>query len=231
MASAGPNHCPRRNPSWTDRTRLHVSTWHITTAKAGEVPGASSRTPYTPKAAPSVRAVDARRSSDPFIPAPRPSPCPSLLRPIPVSGDDPYWFRGQQFRLRCRAPLETQKRSAAVIADYRQAAELAPSKAGFDGVKLHAATGYLPHQFQASNFSNRRTDTLRRIVVVNRARFTLRSAGGPLPNLRRTDRVGIKIAPGLHRERHLRRRPGRRLIPIWHRQLNPLGSGVSARWL
>jgi N-ethylmaleimide reductase len=45
---------------------------------------------------------------------------------------------------------------AQIILDYKQAAENA-MKAGFDGVELHAAFGYLPNQFLAES-SNQRTD-------------------------------------------------------------------------
>ena len=52
-------------------------------------------------------------------------------------------------------PLETEE-IPAVVEEYRRAAELSIT-AGFDGVELHAATGYLPNQFQVTG-SNRRTD-------------------------------------------------------------------------
>jgi len=42
------------------------------------------------------------------------------------------------------------------IADYRDATRRAV-EAGFDGVELHAASGYLPHQFLSTNV-NLRTD-------------------------------------------------------------------------
>jgi N-ethylmaleimide reductase len=43
-----------------------------------------------------------------------------------------------------------------IIADYRKAAERAKA-AGFDGVEVHAANGYLPDQFLQEG-SNKRTD-------------------------------------------------------------------------
>ena len=51
--------------------------------------------------------------------------------------------------------LETNE-VVATIEDYRRATEHALA-AGFDGVEIHGASGYLPHQFLASN-TNRRTD-------------------------------------------------------------------------
>lgn len=78
-----------------------------------------------------------------------------------------------------------------VVRGYRQATRRA-LEAGFDGVELHAASGYLPEQFLSSG-SNRREDDYGGSVA-NRARFVLEvlaamvaEAGG--------DRVGIKISP------------------------------------
>jgi len=77
------------------------------------------------------------------------------------------------------------------IADYGQAAKNA-IEAGFDGVELHAANGYLPSQFLAES-SNQRTDEYGSSIP-NKARFVLEvmqelisKVGG--------DKVGIKISP------------------------------------
>ncbi len=87
-----------------------------------------------------------------------------------------------------------------MVEEYRRAAELSVV-AGFDGVELHAATGYLPNQFQVSG-SNRRTDAYGGSLE-NRTRFTLevlercccaRAGGGPGRH------QGV---PRLHRQRHL----------------------------
>ncbi len=87
--------------------------------------------------------------------------------------------------------LET-KEIAAVIEEYRRAAELSIT-AGFDGVELHAATGYLPNQFQVTG-SNKRTDAYGGSLE-GRTRFTLEVIEA-LCSVRGADRVGIKIAPG-----------------------------------
>ena len=79
-----------------------------------------------------------------------------------------------------------------VIEEYRRAAELSVT-AGFDGVELHAATGYLPNQFQVTG-SNRRTDDYGG-TLKNRTRFTLEVMQA-ICDVRGADQVGIKIAPG-----------------------------------
>lgn len=77
------------------------------------------------------------------------------------------------------------------VADFAQAAKNS-MEAGFDGVELHAANGYLPHQFLAES-ANQRTDEYGGSNA-NKARFILevlqaliREVGG--------DKVGIKISP------------------------------------
>lgn len=77
------------------------------------------------------------------------------------------------------------------ISDFGQAAKNA-MEAGFDGVELHAANGYLPSQFLAES-SNQRTDEYGGNIP-NKVRFVLEvmkeligAVGG--------DKVGIKISP------------------------------------
>ncbi|GHE40773.1 alkene reductase [Sphingobacterium griseoflavum] len=77
------------------------------------------------------------------------------------------------------------------IKDYGQAAKNAIA-AGFDGVQLHAANGYLPNQFLAES-ANQRTDHYGGNIP-NNARFVLEviqeligAVGG--------EKVGIKISP------------------------------------
>ena len=88
-------------------------------------------------------------------------------------------------------PLETAE-IPAVIEEYRRAAGLSIT-AGFDGVELHAATGYLPNQFQVTG-SNHRTDGYGGSLE-NRTRFTLEVVEA-IRGVRGSDRVGVKIAPG-----------------------------------
>jgi N-ethylmaleimide reductase len=88
--------------------------------------------------------------------------------------------------------LDTQE-IAQVIGEYQQAAKNAHA-AGFDGIELHAASGYLPEQFLSSG-SNRRTDRYGGSVL-NRVRFTLELLEA-LGSQIGADRIGVKIAPEL----------------------------------
>lgn len=80
---------------------------------------------------------------------------------------------------------------AGVINEYRLAARRAID-AGFDGVELHTASGYLPEQFLSSG-SNQRQDQYGGSVE-NRARFVLETLAAMVAEVG-GDRVGIKISP------------------------------------
>ncbi|MGC3027828.1 alkene reductase [Burkholderia sp. DN3021] len=80
---------------------------------------------------------------------------------------------------------------AGTVDEFRHAAIRAMG-AGFDGVEIHAANGYLPHQFLSSTL-NRRDDRYGGSVA-NRARFLeeiVDAVGGVMP----LDRVGVRISP------------------------------------
>ena len=78
-----------------------------------------------------------------------------------------------------------------MVADYRKAARNAHA-AGFDGVELHAANGYLLDQFLRDG-TNRRTDRYGGSIE-NRARLLLDvlQAAGDIFGF---DRVGIRLSP------------------------------------
>lgn len=87
--------------------------------------------------------------------------------------------------------LETDE-IASIVADYARAARNAVEVAGFDGVEIHAANGYLIDQFLRSG-SNQRSDQYGGSIE-NRARFllevvdaTTRAIGGA--------KVGIRLSP------------------------------------
>ncbi|KAA8475668.1 N-ethylmaleimide reductase [Arcticibacter tournemirensis] len=77
------------------------------------------------------------------------------------------------------------------ISDYGKAAKNA-IEAGFDGVELHAANGYLPSQFLAES-ANQRTDEYGGSIP-KKARFVL-EVMQELINAVGGDKVGIKISP------------------------------------
>ena len=81
----------------------------------------------------------------------------------------------------------------AAIADYRAAAQAARD-AGFDGVELHAAFGYLPNQFLVDG-ANQRTDEYGGSIE-NRCRFTLEVMAA-LVDVWGAGRVGIKLSPSI----------------------------------
>ncbi len=78
-----------------------------------------------------------------------------------------------------------------IVQDYRQAAQRALD-AGFDGVELHAANGYLVDQFLQDG-SNKRTDEYGGSLE-NRTRFLLEVVHG-LVSVWGADRVAVRLAP------------------------------------
>ena len=78
-----------------------------------------------------------------------------------------------------------------VVQDYRKAAENA-MEAGFDGVEVHGAFGYLPNQFLVDG-ANHRTDEYGGSVE-NRARFVLEIIRA-LREVYANGQVGIKLSP------------------------------------
>lgn len=78
-----------------------------------------------------------------------------------------------------------------IVAAYRQAAENA-KQAGFDGVEIHGANGYLPDQFLQDS-TNRRTDEYGG-PVENRARLLLEVTDAAI-SVWGEGRVGVHLAP------------------------------------
>ncbi|MDR7270800.1 N-ethylmaleimide reductase [Pelomonas saccharophila] len=79
----------------------------------------------------------------------------------------------------------------ALIEDYRQAA-LRAQAAGFDGVEVHAANGYLLEQFLRDS-TNQRTDAYGGSIE-NRARLTLEVVAA-VAGVWGADRVGVRLSP------------------------------------
>ncbi len=80
----------------------------------------------------------------------------------------------------------------AIVDEYRQAARRAMD-AGFDGVELHAANGYLVNQFIDSH-ANDRTDAYGGMLE-NRLRFLGEVAHALVEGTGDASRVGIRLAP------------------------------------
>ena len=78
------------------------------------------------------------------------------------------------------------------IEEFAQGAKNAV-EAGFDGVELHGANGYLLEQFIRPN-SNQRTDSYGG-AIENRARFVLEVADAVIKAIGK-DKVGIRLSPG-----------------------------------
>jgi N-ethylmaleimide reductase len=90
--------------------------------------------------------------------------------------------------------LETSE-IAGVVEEFAQATRNAIAGAGFDGVELHAASGYLPNQFLATG-SNHRTDGYGGSVG-NRIRFVVEVLEAMVGAAGSADKIGIKVSPGM----------------------------------
>jgi len=136
-----------------------------------------------------LQIMHAGRISDPsFLPGNATPVAPSAVQPNGQS----FTAKGMKPHVTPRA-LETAE-IADIIDGYRQAT-IRALEAGFDGVELHAASGYLPEQFLSSK-TNLRTDRYGGSIE-NRARFILEVLAA-MTAVAGGDRVGIKIAPEMN---------------------------------
>lgn len=99
---------------------------------------------------------------------------------------------GQLTRINTETPTALSLNEIqSIVDDYRQAA-INAMQAGFDLIELHAANGYLPDQFLATN-SNQRTDQYGGSIT-NRARFTLDIIDALIIEIG-AEKVGIRLSP------------------------------------
>jgi N-ethylmaleimide reductase len=84
---------------------------------------------------------------------------------------------------------------AGLVALYREAAARGLA-AGFDGVEVHAANGYLPDEFLQTS-TNLRTDAYGCGSLENRARFLMEVTDACI-GVWGADRVGVRISPASH---------------------------------
>ncbi|MFG1850176.1 alkene reductase [Micromonospora carbonacea] len=110
---------------------------------------------------------------------------PSAVRPAGVM----FTATGPQEMPTPRA-LETGE-IAGVVDEFRHAAASAIA-AGFDGVELHGANGYLIHQFLSSN-ANQRTDGYGG-TIAHRIRFAVEVATAVAGEIG-ADRTGLRLSP------------------------------------
>lgn len=82
----------------------------------------------------------------------------------------------------------------AVIAEYAQATRNA-LEAGFDGVELHSASGYLPNQFLSPG-TNKRDDAYGGSIE-NRIRFAVEALRAMIAAAGSPGKVGMKVSPGM----------------------------------
>jgi N-ethylmaleimide reductase len=83
---------------------------------------------------------------------------------------------------------------SSVIAEFGEATERA-IRAGFDGVELHAASGYLPNQFLSPG-ANHRTDIYGGSIE-NRNRFVIETLEAMSAAAGSAGKIGIKVSPGM----------------------------------
>jgi len=81
-----------------------------------------------------------------------------------------------------------------VIAEYAQATRNALA-AGFDGVELHSASGYLPNQFLSTG-TNTRSDAYGGSIE-NRIRFAVEALESMIAAAGSSGKVGVKVSPGM----------------------------------
>lgn len=88
----------------------------------------------------------------------------------------------------------SEKQITEALSAYRNASRFA-RQAGFDGVEIHGANGYLPEQFWRQH-TNRRTDTWGG-TAEKRARFTLEAVAQCLEELP-ASAIGLRLSPAAY---------------------------------
>ncbi len=100
--------------------------------------------------------------------------------------------KGHPGRVHCDQPRAlASDEIPGVVAQFVHAARVA-KQAGFDGVQVHGANGYLPDQF-LSSVLNTRTDAWGGSVV-NRSKFLMEVVRGVI-GVWGADRVGVRLSP------------------------------------
>jgi N-ethylmaleimide reductase len=105
-------------------------------------------------------------------------------------------FEGQAYTLKGPQNVVTPRALSIdeikeIVSDFKSAAESA-KKAGFDGIEIHGANGYLPAQFLEDG-ANKRTDEYGGSIE-NRARFILEITDAAISVYGR-ERVSVRLSP------------------------------------
>jgi len=116
---------------------------------------------------------------------------PVAPSPIAIEGQQHFTMEGMKDYETPRE-LSTEEVKS-IVQQYKQAAVNA-IEAGFDGVELHAAFGYLPNQFLVES-SNQRSDAYGGSIE-NRSRFVVEVMDAMVQALG-ADKVGIKLSPSI----------------------------------
>lgn len=114
-----------------------------------------------------------------------------ILAPSPVTLSGKIWTDAQGEQPYATPAEMTEEDIRATIAEFARSAELAV-EAGFDGVELHAANGYLINQF-LNTATNQRKDGWGGNVG-NRMRFVVEVARQAAARIGR-ERVGMRLSP------------------------------------
>ena len=116
-----------------------------------------------------------------------------VLGPSAIQAAGQMWTDTEQMVPNALPKEMTTEDIKNTIAEYKQAA-LNAIEAGFDGVELHCASGYLPNQF-ISTSANKRTDDYGGSIQ-NRSRFVIEILTA-MCNAIGSHKVGIKLSPGM----------------------------------
>jgi N-ethylmaleimide reductase len=114
-----------------------------------------------------------------------------VLAPSAVAAGGDMWTDAEGLKPEPVPQAMTEADIEATIEEYAQAARNAVA-AGFDGIELHSANGYLLEQFIRPN-TNIRTDRYGGSIE-NRSRFVLEVADAAIKAIGK-DKVGIRISP------------------------------------
>jgi N-ethylmaleimide reductase len=114
-----------------------------------------------------------------------------VIAPSAIAAAGEMWTDSKQMQPLPVPQAFTQADLKTTLEEYVHAARNAVA-AGFDGVELHAANGYLLEQFIRPN-SNQRTDAYGG-PIEGRARFVLEAADAVIRAIGK-DKVGIRISP------------------------------------